>query len=261
MRKNYIITFSCAVLSGLILMSSSSGLSEDRTNAPSSNGNCSGCHSGGNFNALMTIAVTKKGSLAQVSSYQPDSVYTVAVSVATITSLKKGFQATILNSNNQKSGDMSNAGSGCSIQTIGSRQMAGHNSGSSLGVWTFDWKAPSTPVSPNSDITIYASGNATDSKSNTTGDQTLTTSKTLSLSGTASTFNTEMSLSVYPNPAADAVYLPEGSIFQNLIDISGKTVEVSVDGEKVNLSNIAQGFYFVRYSINGNGYTVKIRKN
>jgi hypothetical protein len=259
MRKNYIVTGICASLAAFILMSSSGGLSDDRTNAPSAVGNCGSCHSGGSFGASLTISVVKKGSLTQVTSYQLDSTYTVAIAVTSLTSLKKGFQATIINSSNSGTGTMSNASAGSNVQSIGNRQFAGHTSGSAIGAWTFDWKAPSAQVG-NGTVTIYASGNATNSDNNSTGDQTLTGSKALTINNVAGISDVFSSVSIYPNPSNGIVNLPKDFTFKGIYTMDGKLLNVQPNQQQLDITKLNTGFYFVKLEQSGTTQTVKIHK-
>lgn len=258
MRKNYIIFSLTAMASAVLLMSSSNGRFDDRTGAPSSDGNCGSCHIGGSQGTTVTIGVTEKGQLSPVNSYQPGKTYTIAVAVGGI-SVSKGFQATVLNSSNQKTGTTANASAGSQIISANSRDIASHTSESTTGLWSFEWTAPANPTG---NVTIYASGNAANNNTQDNGDQAATATKVLTLDNSAGTRATDIAANlVYPNPCTTELHIPQGAVSVQVTDMGGKIMNCSSNGYIVNTASLSSGIYFVSFMTNGNKVVQKFRKD
>lgn len=258
MRKNYVIVTAALAASALILMSSSSGRSDDRTGAPASDGNCGSCHSGGSQGTTVTIGVTEKGLLVPLSSYKPGKTYTIAIAVGGI-STKKGFQATVLNASNAKTGTTGAASAGSQIISANSRDIASHTAVSATGLWTFEWTAPANPTGS---VTIYASGNATDGSNDGTGDKAITASKVLTLDNSSSTGTVDVSaITVFPNPCTDFLILPNQASHVSIHAVNGTVVPFSSNGNVLDTRNLATGFYYISYNIDNKKVTTKFQKS
>lgn len=258
MRKNYIIFSLTAVASSILLMASSGGRNDDRTGAPSSDGNCASCHSGGTQNTTVTIGVTEKGQFVPLNSYQAGKTYTIAVAVGGI-STSKGFQATVLNSSNQKTGTTANASVGSQIISANNRDIASHTAESATGLWTFEWTAP---ASPSGSVTIYASGNAANNNSLSSGDQAATTTKVLTLDNSTGTRATDIAANlVYPNPCTTELHIPQGAVNVQVTDMGGKIMNSDAIGNTINTSSLSSGIYFVSLNVNGNRVVQKFIKD
>ncbi len=205
MKKH--IRTTLAIIAGAILVvvnsSNASGPGGDRTNAPGSSGNCSACHGGtANLGGDIVVTVIDKSTASAATEYTPGKTYTIGIKMGG-TSIKKGFQATVINSSNAGIGTMSGNSTGTSIYASGNRSICGHNT-PGIGVWYFDWTAPATA---SGTVSIYASGVVSNASGNDNGDQVVKTS--LSFPAAASSninslanFN---SFSVYPNPASHEI--------------------------------------------------------
>lgn len=244
--------------SALILMSSSNGRSDDRTGAPSSDGTCGSCHSGGSQGTTVTIGVTEKGLLVPVNSYKAGKTYTVAIAVGGL-STRKGFQATVLSASNGKTGTVGEASAGSQIISANSRDIASHTAVSATGLWTFEWTAPS---SPTGSVTIYASGNAADGASADNGDQAATASKTLTLDNTSGTGTVDVvAITVFPNPCSDFLILPNQAREISVYALTGSEVPFQAEGNVLDTRNMATGFYYISYSIDNKRVTTKFQKS
>lgn len=67
---------------------------------------------------------------------------------------------------------------------------------------------------------------------------------------------------VYPNPSSDFIFidLPETFNRVEFLDINGKVIEVKRDGHQVNISNLPEGFYYIRIYTKSGVQTCKLLK-
>jgi hypothetical protein len=80
--------------------------------------------------------------------------------------------------------------------------------------------------------------------------------------------NEDFSLNVYPNPAKDILNIEvkgsmKGKGTVMLLDLSGKLIDqiqLSSDKGQLNLSNVANGLYLLRYRDSQNTETMRIQK-
>ena len=244
--KKYIRTtlaiIACAVLV-VVISSNASGPGGDRTNAPGSSGNCSACHGGtANLGGDIAITVLDKSTASAATQYTPGKTYTIGIKMGG-TSIKKGFQATVINSSNAGIGTMSGNSTGTSIYTSGNRSICGHNT-PGLGVWYVDWTAP---AAASGTVTIYASGVVSNANGSDNGDQVVKTS--LSFPATASSninsLANSTSFSVYPNPASHEIKFSSNVSKVTIMSQNGKVVFSGKNVDHVNIENLSNGLYFV----------------
>ena len=245
MKKH--IRTTLAIIAGAILVvvnsSNASGPGGDRTNAPGSSGNCSACHGGtANLGGDIVVTVIDKSTASAATEYTPGKTYTIGIKMGG-TSIKKGFQATVINSSNAGIGTMSGNSTGTSIYASGNRSICGHNT-PGIGVWYFDWTAPATA---SGTVSIYASGVVSNASGNDNGDQVVKTS--LSFPAAASSninslanFN---SFSVYPNPASHEIKFSAKVSKVTIMSQNGKVVFSGNNIDHVNIENLSNGLYFV----------------
>ena len=245
MKKH--IRTTLAIIAGAILVvvnsSNASGPGGDRTNAPGSSGNCSACHGGtANLGGDIVVTVIDKSTASAATEYTPGKTYTIGIKMGG-TSIKKGFQATVINSSNAGIGTMSGNSTGTSIYASGNRSICGHNT-PGIGVWYFDWTAPATA---SGTVSIYASGVVSNASGNDNGDQVVKTS--LSFPAAASSninslanFN---SFSVYPNPASHEIKFSAKISKVTKMSQNGKVVFSGNNIDHVNIENLSNGLYFV----------------
>jgi hypothetical protein len=245
MKKH--IRTTLAIIAGAILVvvnsSNASGPGGDRTNAPGSSGNCSACHGGtANLGGDIVVTVIDKSTASAATEYTPGKTYTIGIKMGG-TSIKKGFQATVINSSNAGIGTMSGNSTGTSIYASGNRSICGHNT-PGIGVWYFDWTAPATA---SGTVSIYASGVVSNASGNDNGDQVVKTS--LSFPAAASSninslanFN---SFSVYPNPASHEIKFSAKVSKVTIMSQNGKVIFSGNNIDHVNIENLSNGLYFV----------------
>ena len=244
--KKYIRTTLAIIASAVLVVvisSNASGPGGDRTNAPGSSGNCSACHGGtANLGGDIAITVLDKSTASAATQYTPGKTYTIGIKMGG-TSIKKGFQATVINSSNAGIGTMSGNSTGTSIYTSGNRSICGHNT-PGLGVWYVDWTAP---AAASGTVTIYASGVVSNSNGSDNGDQVVKTS--LSFPATASSninsLTNSTSFSVYPNPASHEIKFSANVSKVTIMSQNGKVVFSGNNVDHVNIENLSNGLYFV----------------
>ncbi|NBP05288.1 MAG: T9SS C-terminal target domain-containing protein [Bacteroidetes bacterium] len=258
MRKNYIIVSAMTIAGALIMMSSSGGRNDDRTGAPSSNGNCSSCHTGGIQGTSVNIGVTEKGAFTPLTSYQAGKTYTVTIAVLGASS-SKGFQSTVLDASNIKTGTTANPTSGSRIISANSRDIVVQSSPSLTGAWSFEWTAP---ASPTGSVTIYAAGVAANGTGSDNGDQGAVATKSLTLDAGAKTAtNNLVSMQVYPNPCSDVLQLSKAADQITITGITGAAFPADISGTNINTLNLPQGFYYLKWTKGNETGTIKFQKN
>lgn len=257
MRKNYIIVSGLLIACAFVMMSSSSGRTDDRTGAPSA-GNCGNCHSGGSLSASINIGVTEKGgAITPVTSYKPGKTYNIAVAVLG-TSVAKGFQSTVLDATNSKTGTTANPSSGSRIISANSRDIVVQSSPSLVGTWTYEWTAPANATG---DVTVYAAGVAANGMNGDNGDQAVTSKITLTLDASSGTArNTVTSLSAYPNPCIDVLQLSNTVDKITVTGINGAVYPLEFTGMTLNTRALPQGFYYLKWSRGSESGMMKFQK-
>ena len=256
MNKNYLkiglFTLAATALSGVIL-SNSSGPGGDRTGAPGSSGNCSSCHSGtANLGGDLVITAVDVASTKTVTTYEPGKKYTIGIKMGG-TSLRKGFNATVLDAANKAIGAVSNVSTGATSYTSGTRTIVGHNA-PGLGVWYFDWTAPS---SASGDITIHASGVVSNANNNDNGDQVVKTSLVLTAPVSAVKNETTAVIKVYPNPSTEMINFSEELNHVQIVNLEGKNILNQESATSIKVSALSAGQYFV-IARNNQGKTVHL---
>ena len=244
--KKYIRT-TLAIIAGTILVvvnsSNASGPGDDRTNAPGSSGNCSGCHGGSaNLGGDIVVTIIDKSTASTATAYTPGKTYTIGIKMGGI-STKKGFQVTVINSSNAGIGTMSGNSTGTSIYTSGNRSICGHNT-PGLGVWYVDWTAP---TAASGTVTIYASGVVSNSSGNNNGDQVVKTSLSFPAAASSNINSVANSTSflVYPNPASHEIKFSATVSKVTIMSQNGKVVFSGNNVDHVNIENLSNGLYFV----------------
>ncbi len=180
MKVYFLQTAALLLFIGFILQSASSGRAAnggiDATGSPIG-GSCGNnyCHGTGGGNATFTnptVAVQIKdaaGSL--VTSYLPDSIYTIELTVTSGGSPAGfGVQAVFLDTSNNKAGDFLAATSAnTQISTVSSGiQYLEQNAIHPSGFFSGTWKAPSSGAA---NVTLYARGLAVNNSGDYSGDQ------------------------------------------------------------------------------------------
>lgn len=74
--------------------------------------------------------------------------------------------------------------------------------------------------------------------------------------------NKNEKITVFPNPAVEYLNIKSGTKIKNVevFDISGKKVQVKLDGDKVDVRNLSVGSYLINVETEGKNYTEKFIK-
>ena len=231
MKRN-IILWGASLLLVLTLSSPSTGPSGAYTGAPGDL-DCSNCHSDWQVRE-------KNGSLNiqfenGLTQYLPGETYNITVQVKGSIVNKYGFNLTARRQSDNTFAGQLMAGSGTRVdEPWGRAAYIVHDQvASSSGIWTFQWKAPTTDVV---DIVFYASGVAANGNNFFDGDDVYNHSLKISPLIT-STNNTDIVTEcIYPNPASSHAsvqfFIPESDFITAAIyDQQGKLTQ-TLNGEE-----------------------------
>lgn len=144
------------------------GASPGKTGAPGE-ANCTQCHAGSvqDGTAENLLVISQGGN--PVSSYTPGQQYNVNLSMMS-NPVKRGFQATVLNSSNVMAGSFTGIAGNTSINGS-SKKYANHtstsNTSSAAPSWNWTWTAPAAGTG---DVTFYVATNKTNNNGNDNGD-------------------------------------------------------------------------------------------
>ncbi len=219
-------------------------------------GTCANCHSGGTGTTQINISASPAFTANQ---YVPGQTYTISIAINNTGATKFGFDAEILNAQDNDAGTITAGLSGVQIMaSAGARTNAYHSApklGTGSSTFQFVWVAP-----VSGQATLYVSVNAVGSS-----DFGAPANTSLVLSASPNSVvkweGSEMSnLSVFPNPATNEMnvhyYLNDNErIKATLIDLKGNPVSELFEGAcsrgpqqiKINLpEGLAKGFYFLK---------------
>ena len=247
--KNSYMPINEDVNSNLLYPSGSPG---DYTGSPGDGRDCTQCHSAGtNLFLVPTITTT-----IPVTGYEFDQRYMITLSTTYDIEIADawGFELTAeKNTNNANVGVFDIAGATGSPKLIQSGTSVTQSNDNS-SEWSFYWTAPSAD---EGDITFYAAVLA-GSGQGTNNDQTVTTSVTVSLTTLGIAEANLLSFEIFPNPSQDflTIQLPNeitnGSL--EIFDYLGRSVKskkINTIDNKMNISNLNQGIYFVKVNSEG----------
>jgi len=258
-----IFAHTCIYLLGLLVVSpahgSSSGPPDAKTGRPGE-GTCLDCHSGPVGSADSTTLLGFPGG-----AYEPESIYTLELSVRFSGQRRWGFELTAVNQAGTRAGQLivldsvatqySNSGPGYLKQTS-----AGSRPGTpGPSVWTFGWRAPAPGSGP---VKFYWCANAADNNGGTSGDVQCRDSLALA-EGTGVEENPQPRRFhwYFPNPARNrvviqyegspdlpvAVYSSDGSLVRTLTPSgTDELLRIVWDGRDRHGEPVPEAGYFVR---------------
>jgi hypothetical protein len=230
--------------------------------------NTSLCHSGNSVNSNNGSITIESPDLIDWQ-YIPGETYTISVTVAQTNRNLFGIGFEALTSTNNNAGILTPGDDtqlkNRFIQGV-SRVNVVHveNGGASSDAHTFifSWQAPATDIG---NITFYAAGNAANNNGSASGDFIYTTNQVitpLSTVGVTDLSKIDVSLNVYPNPAADDLnftyYLTEPALVRaEIFTISGESVRVLFEEKQqpgetfqsVRINDLSYGTYLLRLNI------------
>ncbi len=225
-----------------------------KTGSPGDMGaNCTGCHSG---SPAMNQELWIHSSELASTGYQPGHTYDVVVTATDANANKFGFEATAEDNAGNKVGAFTSDGSGLN-QTINSNTAITHTANGNVPTagtsteWNFTWTAPATNVG---EITMYTAINAANGNGSTSGDQVHLSQFSFSVSTVGVNENqNEESFSVFPVPSTGLINVSDiinsTDTKVSVMNLMGQVVfqnELSESSNKIDLSNLEKGVYFVR---------------
>lgn len=252
---------SIAVISaGLMLTNSLTTPAESNTSAapvgktgsPGDGSNCTSCHSG----TASTVAGLITSTIP-ASGYVPGQTYTITASVTQAGKTKFGFEISPQNATGTQMGTLI-VTSPTLTQLVGTGKYITHKTAgtafsSGTALWSFDWTAP---IAGSGAVVFYGAFNITNSSGSTAGDiiklSTLTIQEDASI-GINEMYASDDNITVYPNPLSDKLYVKSneetGYFNLSITDVQGKIIlkaEKQIFEKSIDLSNVAEGLYFVR---------------
>lgn len=225
-----------------------SGSPGNLTGSPGDSGQtCTNCHGGStSYSLVPTISTDIPGT-----GYVFSQTYLITVSTSSSAD-NFGFELTAEKSDNSNVGVFDVSGATGSPKLIVSNSSV-TNSSKDFSQWTFNWTAPATN---EGQITFYAAVLA-GSGSGTNNDETVLTSETVD--ATLGVRDEEMLVfDIYPNPSNQfvTIQLPVGlsSSSVEIYDYSGrniKSAKINRLDNKLDLSDVSQGLYFIMLNSDG----------
>lgn len=261
----------------------SGGPQQGSTGAPSES-SCSrvGCHVS-NILRVKDSSSTFSFTPALVNNaYQPGTTYDVAITIAYNQRSKFGFQATVLNSNNTKGGDLAKTTAADNTTslvtgtgTFANRQYIQHtnngNTGTNSRTWSFKWTAPAAGTGT---VTFYTSMLAADGNgSNNSLDSTYRSRYTIREAVASSVdpnLGSQIGFRAYPNPANDYLNLDfklekSQDVQLAMLNLAGQvvrtqTIEASAGQQthRVDVSGMNTGVYLLKVTLGGRSLTHKV---
>lgn len=234
------------------------GAAPGMTGAPGES-NCTQCHSGAVQNGTTenVLVISQGGN--PVNSYTPGQQYNVNLSMAS-NPVKRGFQATALNSSNLMAGSFTGVSSNTSING-GAKKYANHTSSSNTAAnaasWNWTWTAPAAGTG---NVTFYVATNKTNNNNNDNGDMIYLSQHTITEASNAieeeSSNHGFLLLSTKPNHWVIKLYNADQSVKNiEIVDGLGKRVFMqSLANQKGDKSielpvpALNSGIYFISFS-------------
>jgi hypothetical protein len=230
--------------------------------------NTTGCHTGNPVNSTNGSVTIESPDLINWQ-YVPGETYTISVTVAQANRNLFGIGFEALTSTNNNAGILT-PGVGTQLKNAVvqgvSRVNVVHvlNGGASPNAhtFTFSWQAPATDIG---NVTFYTAGNAANNNGTASGDFIYTSNQVVTPATTVG-FNDlskiDVSLNVYPNPAADDlnftyVLTEPAMVRAEIFSISGESVRVLFEEKQqtgetfqsVRISDLSHGTYLLRLTI------------
>lgn len=230
----------------------------DRTGSPLASGDCSACHTGGDYGTEVSASLLLDTS--EVSEYIPGQAYTLQIRINTSTPPERfGFQAVALTGEaNLNAGSFSDAPVSTRLIDLDNRTYFEHATKLETEVIEVPWTAPEAGTG---DVRFYAAGNAVNNANGSGGDDSDVLDIPLTITeGTATslqvTSQLEIDWQVFPNPATDEVRVrlqpsQTKDLSLRLLDARGLILQsqpLSFFSGDVSLSlkDLTSGLYFLQ---------------
>jgi len=258
-KKFSLVYFFFTVLAvGTIFMSFSSNPPDGKTGAPGE-GMCTDCHSPGN-----PLGLDGEFSLTGFPTVvNPGTTYSISVVVRNNNGLaqRNGFQAVILDSNNNNIGDITTTGGNPATETAADgREYVEHRPAIDFANnevnWTFDWTAPEGNV--GEEVTLYVASIVGNGANGNNNDLSINDNFTATIDNEVSTtdLNGVAKIDVFPNPAKEYFTLQmEGpaseTVNVRLMSATGQLVFSQTDlslasTTEISVADLPGGIYFLQ---------------
>ncbi len=251
MKNKYLFIF---LLPLFALLGYSGGAPNGYTGSPGDGNNCTACHSFSGTAPTPTITLTGFPS----NTYQPGQTYNLHLEVTGVSNPKTGFQVTIENSSNAKMGGLSSVDS-YTQPGQGGNYITHTSLGNANHAWDFQWTAPATS---QGDLTVYYAINIANGNGSTSGDYITTGSTNLTENTNGINNISDKSFVLYPNPTKDFINIKTDELINSIdiIDINGKKIEIPVFENKIDVSKLPTGNYFLHIKSNGQNFVKQFLK-
>jgi len=261
MKKIYALLAILSVPAILLTYSFSSGSPGGKTGSPMDNANCTQCHAG----AATPIDNWISSDIPE-QGFTAGETYTITLNAMDQAAVRFGFELTA-------EGDESKIGTytvsePSRTKLVSANTAITHTNGGTDPIgheitWSFEWTAPDP--SPTQ-VTFYAAVNAANGNGQNTGDKIYLTSQSYNQFFVDIADNSlREQLKLYPNPATTFVNVntPVNAEL-SVVNITGQEVlnrKNTAATERIDLSNLADGIYFVQVIHNSEMATIKLLKN
>lgn len=282
-RYKYAISYLLFSFATIIIFSSyhggaANGGLGNMTGSPGA-GNCGNCHNGGQDTTFSTIMIRKKGDTASntIKYYTANSLYTITVRGKHSQYDMFGFQAVVLDTNNNPVGNFINFDNYSQGYPAIKSLYAENNTRipKDTNDWfevNFDWRAPAIS---SGELTLYGIVNAVNNNGQPSFDKTGKTMAIPMADSTPLTINLYSSISnvvIYPCPANDGLYLKFPTTYNitaiHLETNGGKIISAAIINSLntntanreyyINTAEVPNGCYLIRLRTDNYNHTKKV---
>lgn len=234
-----------------------------KTGAPG-DATCTQCHSGTVQSGSGFNVVTLTSGGTPVTEYLPNTTYEVTVTMST-NNAKNGFEIVALKPGNTMAGTfaITNTTHTKTIVSGGKTRVTHKLAGTDLNTWSFNWTSPATNVGA---VTFYLATNQTNSNSDDTGDVIRTSQHVFGSQAGIQDASEKIETRIGYQSSTNSLNIQldskvDGSVFVNVVDLSGKsvftenmgTVSSGESAFSVRLDNeLNSGVYLVNVSVDNN---------
>lgn len=264
MKKFYKYLLVLIVPLSLVFFSFPAGSPGGKTGSPGDEGaTCHQCHSSFDVIAQADWITTN----IPVGGYVPGETYEITATGTFEGAVTFGFELTAEDNIGKKKGTFTLIDEASTQLTNNSTAVTHTISGitptNDSKTWTMNWTAPTDGFG---DITFYAAFNAGNGGEGTNGDQIFTTSHTV-IESTVGIGDDLLASKIraYPNPATNFVNIdvPKDAEIR-VVDLLGHQVFTKQNtnrSERIDLSQLEQGVYFLQVMHENDAATMRIVKN
>ena len=240
-----------------------SGSPGGKTSSPIDKANCTQCHQGNATTSVdwITTNIPETG-------WQAGETYTLTATAVNADAKKIGFELTAEN-NSAKAGTFiitdSDRTQLNNNNTSVTHTVSGNSPSNGQNQWQVNWTAPSTD---DGDITFYAAFNCANGDGTNSGDHIfLSQLKVSEQTSTSVNLTNILSLTVYPNPASNVIYIESPVYIQaaNLFNTNGQKVKsfynLEAGRSELNVQDLNKGMYIIKTIAENGEFTQRVQLN